>query len=42
MRSSNLGYGILEHIIARASGTSYEEYLRREIFAPLRLEWVLR
>jgi CubicO group peptidase (beta-lactamase class C family) len=35
---SNLGYGILEHIIARASGTSYEEYLRREIFAPLRLE----
>ena len=35
---SNLGYGILEHIIARASGTGYEEYLRREIFAPLRLE----
>jgi Beta-lactamase len=35
---SNLGYGILEHIIARASGTSYEEYLRRNIFAPLRLE----
>ena len=35
---SNLGYGVLEHIIARASGTSYEEYLRREIFAPLRLE----
>jgi CubicO group peptidase (beta-lactamase class C family) len=35
---SNLGYGILEHIIARASGTSYEEYLHRHIFAPLRLE----
>jgi CubicO group peptidase (beta-lactamase class C family) len=35
---SNLGYGILEHIIARVSGVPYEEYMRREIFGPLRLE----
>jgi CubicO group peptidase (beta-lactamase class C family) len=35
---SNLGYGILEHIIARVSGMSYDEYLRRRIFEPLRLE----
>ena len=35
---SNLGYGILEHIIARASGMTYEEYMQREIFGPLRLE----
>lgn len=35
---SNLGYGILEHIIARVSGSTYDEYLRRAIFEPLRLE----
>ena len=35
---SNLGYGILEHIITRVSGVTYEEYMRREIFLPLRLE----
>lgn len=35
---SNLGYGVLEHIIARVSGLSYEEFMRREIFVPLRLE----
>jgi CubicO group peptidase (beta-lactamase class C family) len=34
---SNLGYGILEHIIARVSGMTYEEYMRREIFEPLEL-----
>jgi CubicO group peptidase (beta-lactamase class C family) len=32
---SNLGYGILDHIIARTSGMSYSEFLRREVFAPL-------
>lgn len=31
---SNLGYGILDHLIARASGMSYAEFLRREIFVP--------
>lgn len=35
---SNLGYGILEHIIGRVSGQSYQEFMRREIFVPLRLE----
>ena len=35
---SNLGYGILEHIIGRTSGLSYDEFLRREVFVPLRLE----
>lgn len=34
---SNLGYGILEHIIARASGMSYDEYLKQAIFGPLGL-----
>jgi CubicO group peptidase (beta-lactamase class C family) len=34
---SNLGYGVLEHIIARVSGVGYDEYLRRAIFEPLGL-----
>lgn len=37
-RYSNLGYGILEHIIARTSGSTYDEYLRRAVFEPLGLE----
>jgi CubicO group peptidase (beta-lactamase class C family) len=32
---SNLGYGVLDHIIARVSGLSFTEYLRREVFLPL-------
>lgn len=32
---SNLGYGILDHVIARASGQSYAEYMRAEVFRPL-------
>ncbi len=32
---SNLGYGILDHIIARASGQSYEDFMRTEVFLPL-------
>ena len=32
---SNLGYGILDHIIARTSGMSYSDFMRREVFAPL-------
>ncbi len=32
---SNLGYGILGAIVGAASGTTYEAYLRDEVFAPL-------
>jgi CubicO group peptidase (beta-lactamase class C family) len=35
---SNLGYGILDRIIERVSGVSYEVFLEREVFAPLHLE----
>lgn len=34
---SNLGYGILENVIARVSGKSYEDFLQSEIFTPLNL-----
>ncbi|HSJ65473.1 MAG TPA: serine hydrolase domain-containing protein [Gemmatimonadaceae bacterium] len=34
---SNLGYGILDHIIARVSGSSYADFMRREVFEPLGL-----
>jgi CubicO group peptidase (beta-lactamase class C family) len=32
---SNLGYGVLEEIIAKASGKSYEAFMRDEVFVPL-------
>lgn len=32
---SNLGYGILDHLIERVSGMSYSDFLRREVFLPL-------
>jgi CubicO group peptidase (beta-lactamase class C family) len=32
---SNLGFGILDHIIARASGMDYADYLRTQVFIPL-------
>ena len=32
---SNLGYGVLEEIIAKVSGRSYEDFMRDEVFAPL-------
>ncbi|MDT9600135.1 serine hydrolase domain-containing protein [Sphingosinicella rhizophila] len=32
---SNLGYGILDYIIARASGRAYADYMRTEVFLPL-------
>ena len=32
---SNLGYGILDHIIARVSGMDYADYMRTQVFAPL-------
>jgi CubicO group peptidase (beta-lactamase class C family) len=34
---SNLGYGIIDHVIARASGQSYGDYMRSEVFLPLGL-----
>ncbi|HUE85945.1 MAG TPA: serine hydrolase domain-containing protein [Vicinamibacterales bacterium] len=34
---SNLGYGILDHIVEQVSGVSYEEFLRREVLDPLGL-----
>jgi CubicO group peptidase (beta-lactamase class C family) len=35
---SNLGYGILDQIIARVSGLPFEDFMRREVFGPLGLE----
>ena len=32
---SNLGYGVLEEIIAKVSGRSYEDFMRDEVFKPL-------
>lgn len=32
---SNLGYGILGEIVSAVSGTSYEEYMGDQVFAPL-------
>jgi CubicO group peptidase (beta-lactamase class C family) len=34
---SNLGYGVLDELIAKASGKTYEEYMRDEVFQPLGL-----
>jgi hypothetical protein len=35
---ANFGFGVLDEIIAQASGVSYAEYLRSELFEPLGLE----
>jgi CubicO group peptidase (beta-lactamase class C family) len=32
---SNLGYGMLDYVIARIAGQSYAEFMRREVFLPL-------
>lgn len=32
---SNLGYGMLDQLLARVSGETYAEHLRREVFEPL-------
>ena len=32
---SNLGYGLLDHVIARLSGQRYADFMRREVFLPL-------
>lgn len=34
---SNLGYGIIDYIIARVSGRDYTDYMRTEVFVPLGL-----
>jgi CubicO group peptidase (beta-lactamase class C family) len=34
---SNLGYGILDHIISRVSGQDYADYMHTEVFLPLGL-----
>lgn len=34
---SNLGYGIIDHIIARASGVDYADFMRTNVFVPLGL-----
>lgn len=34
---SNLGYGILDHVITRVSGRDYADFMREEVFAPLGL-----
>jgi CubicO group peptidase (beta-lactamase class C family) len=35
---SNLGYGILDHIIERVAGVTYADFMHRELFEPLQLE----
>ncbi len=35
---SNLGYGLLDYIIAEQSGTSFSNFMKNEIFNPLGLE----
>lgn len=32
---SNLGYGVLDHIIERTSGMTYADFMRTEVFLPL-------
>lgn len=32
---SNLGYGILDHLITRITGRQYDEFMRNEVFIPL-------
>jgi CubicO group peptidase (beta-lactamase class C family) len=32
---SNLGYGIIDHIVARTSGMDYADFMRVNVFAPL-------
>lgn len=34
---SNLGFGILDHIISRISGQEFSDYMRTQVFAPLGL-----
>jgi CubicO group peptidase (beta-lactamase class C family) len=34
---SNLGYGVLDHVITRVSGRNYADFMREEVFLPLGL-----
>jgi CubicO group peptidase (beta-lactamase class C family) len=36
-RYSNLGYGVLEHVVERVSGDSFEHFMRTAVFEPLGL-----
>lgn len=38
---SNLGYGIIDHLIARTSGVPYAEFMQREVFQPLGLREIV-
>jgi CubicO group peptidase (beta-lactamase class C family) len=35
---SNYAFGLLGRIVAKASGMAYEQYMRQEIFSPLRMD----
>jgi CubicO group peptidase (beta-lactamase class C family) len=35
---SNLGYGLLGHVISRVSGKNYADFMREEVFVPLGME----
>ena len=35
---SNLGYGVLDYVISRASGSSYADFMRQQVFLPLGLD----
>lgn len=37
LQYSNLGYGVLDYVIARVSGQSYPEFMRTQVFQPLGL-----
>jgi CubicO group peptidase (beta-lactamase class C family) len=34
---SNIGYGVMDHVVSRVSGTSYGEFVRTEVLVPLGL-----
>ncbi|MBN1163859.1 MAG: beta-lactamase family protein [Candidatus Krumholzibacteriota bacterium] len=34
---SNFGFGVIDHVISRVSGTDYAEFMKREVFEPLGL-----
>jgi CubicO group peptidase (beta-lactamase class C family) len=36
-RYSNLGFGIIDYLITRTSGTPYADFMRNEVFIPLGL-----
>jgi CubicO group peptidase (beta-lactamase class C family) len=35
---SNLGYGLLGHVISRVSGQGYADFMREEVFVPLKMD----